>query len=118
MDQRAKEKAIKFQESELAKLSKFSYEELASLPSRSELASPDGLEKFNFACEVKNDEFGGLEVNVFHYFIPEYEVPDDIKKAIGNLDIMVGESKFCRWFNILPSGFIEWPSFEHEDGED
>jgi len=112
------DKAIKFQDTELKKLSMFSFQELTEFPTRREIESPKGLEEFNFACEITKDEFGGLEVSVFHYFFPDEEARKIVKQITGNANITVGESKMCRWFNILPNGKIDWPSYELEDGED
>ena len=118
MKNKAIDKAIEFQDIELKKLSMLSFRELAELPPRYEIISPNGLKEFNFACEIIKDEFGGLEVSVFHYFFPDEESSKIVKSITGRTDITVGESKMCRWFNILPNGNIDWPSYELEEGED
>ncbi len=112
------EKVMDYLGSEVHKLSKLSYPELEEIQIRTDIDPPQGLDDLKFAREIKPDEFGGLEVSVFHYFCDEYEVPDYIKKAVGDVEIKFGESKLSNWFNILPNGEIEWPSFEHPEGED
>lgn len=110
--------AIAFQEQELKKYESMTYEELMAIKGRLEIESPEELSQYSFAREIKKDEFGGLEVSVFHYFYPKDETPDWLKEACGGVDISLGESRFSRWFNILKNNKITWPSFEHLDGED
>jgi len=112
--------ALKFQENELNKLKGFSYSELDELKGRKEIPSPPNLANFSFAREIKNDEFGGLEVNVFHYFYLTPEQQEEVRRISGSLsdEVSIGESKMCRWFNINRSGDIEWPDMEFQDGED
>jgi len=112
------ELAFAFQESELSKLSKLAFDTLSQMQSRTGIDSPENLSSYDFAREIKADEFGGLEVSVFHYFTSGTEVPAFIKEAIGSLEMSVGESRMSRWFNIQPNGIINWPKFEHPDGED
>ena len=104
-----REPAHEFQRSQLQELAKLSYSDLEKYPPRTEIPSPPGLESFNFALEVFPDDSGGLEVSLFHYWIPE-----NPGRTIGGFDVTIGEFKSCEWFNISPKGRIVWPDFEHD----
>ena len=45
------------------------------------------------------------------------EIPE-VEELLGETGISLGESQMRRWFNIAPSGEIEWPNLEQEEGED
>ena len=118
MKRKRTEIAIEFQDKKLKELSVLPYKELEKMLGRVDIESPSHLMEFSFAREISNDEFKGLEVSVFHYYIPSEEALEEVKKIIGNIDIDLGECQMRRWFNIKPSGKITWPSYELEDGED
>ena len=112
------EKVMDYLDREVRSLSRLSYQELEQMQFRKDIDSPPELSEYRFAREIKPDEFGGLEVSVFHYFYDQSEVPDYIKEAVGDIEIKIGESQLSNWFNILPNGEIEWPDFEHPEGKD
>ena len=116
---RNREKARLFQESELRPYAELSYEELLSLKGRQAIESPQGLGSFNFAREIKNDEFGGLEVSVFYYWVPDSsKYPKVIQGIMAEHGVKQVESRSSAWFNISPQGRIEWPEMDQQDGED
>ena len=114
------EAAFKYQELVLSKLAQNNFEQLHALLGRKELPSPQELDDFSFAQEISEDEHGGLEVNVFHYFYLSEKEKEEIVKYFGKTpdNISIGESRMCRWFNILPNNKIEWPDMEYREGED
>ena len=107
-----------FQERVLKELSSLSFGELTSMQGRVDLEPPDELLDLNFARDIRKDEDGGLEVSVLHYWTSDEATQERVKAMSGVSDVTLGETKICRWFNIAPNGQIDWPSFEHEDGED
>ena len=112
------DRAIEFQEEKLLELSKLTYSQLSDIKGRIEIQSPENLRDYQFAQEIKSNDNGGLEVNVFHYFIPSNKIQENVKKLIGETNITFGESKMCRWFDIDSKGNISWPSYELDDNED
>ena len=117
---RATDKAFKFQEEVLSGLAALSYAELEALKGRIDLEAPDGVSEFSFAREVSEDEFGGLEVAVFHYYFPTEGVLAITRSVLGEMarDVTPGECQMRRWFNISPAGRIEWPDMEFHEGDD
>jgi hypothetical protein len=114
------DKAFEFQEQILSGLAELSYYELEALKGRIDIEAPDGLAEFSFAREVTDDEFGGLEVAVFHYYFPNDEELAITKSILGDMakDVTLGECQMRLWFNISADGSIEWPDMEFHEGDD
>lgn len=114
--QNLRDLAAQFQTQELKKLAGCSYSELASLPQRTELRATGELVNEKFCIRKKEGSRGSLEISVLHYDDGSYfVVPDYLKQICG--DISIGEGGRSVWFDISPSGVIEWPDLSI-DGSD